>query len=186
VGFVSVLHFPDEHILSDIGVGIILIAWFTSIGHGFAVRRLYLRILAKQKLEYESQQLRDQERLSNRPMTNGQTVPVNEPSEEKEDQQLLGPININRVRLDEITLLPGIHSFLAKEIIQIRNKEGQFKTIEDFALKTKIKPHILSKAKSYIVFSDKDLQEKIAEKELEKEVEAQAESSPKKGRIVDY
>ncbi len=46
-------------------------------------------------------------------------------------QVLNGPININKATASELKVLPGIGESTANKIIEYRNKNGKFKTIED-------------------------------------------------------
>lgn len=99
---------------------------------------------------------------------------ANEPKEIKK-------ININKANEEEIAQLPSIPLFLAKKIIKKREEEGPFTSIKHLATTTNIKPHILMRSKSYIVFADEDL---IDLEDDGKEVVNKKSNS--KGRIVDF
>lgn len=175
-GFILINYFDNAHILSDIGVGLIMGAWLTAIGHGFSIRRKYLKIIANQGQGKNLTEI-NKEHIS--VVTAGE-MKRNSPKENKKiDPQI---INMNRATEKQISQLPAIHPFLAKEIIKIRKKVKKFKSLEHFARVTNVKPHILAKAKNYMMFSDKEV--KIAESN--KLTSKKKNKGKRKGRIVDY
>lgn len=59
-------------------------------------------------------------------------------------------INVNAAEASEISLLPGINIVSAKKIIEYRNKNGNFKSVEDFLSVAKVKEHFILKVKEMI------------------------------------
>src|SRR5699024_6570390 len=53
VSFVMTGAFDTEHFMINIGVGILLAAWFSCMIHSFAVRQKYLNIIFRRKVHYE-------------------------------------------------------------------------------------------------------------------------------------
>jgi competence protein ComEA len=64
---------------------------------------------------------------------------------------LEGQININTATAEQLVLLPGIGKKTADTIIEYRTKNGNFKTIDDFAKVKGIGPKKLEKIKKYLV-----------------------------------
>src|SRR5690625_4688916 len=188
--FVMTGTFDTEHIMSNIGVGILLTAWFSYMIHSFAVRQQYLNIVFRRKVHYEhglntqvSKQVVDVSEMKEQQAK--QTQLQNKKVENKEKQQKLTPpqvININKATEEEISTLPSIHPFLAKNIVKAREKVNQFESIEHLATVVNIKPHILNKSKPYIIFAD----EKVSSQKAQHKRESEKEKVRKSGRMVDY
>ena len=66
------------------------------------------------------------------------------------DTQVLGKININTATQEQLTALPGVGEAKAKTIIEYRNTNGPFKTIEDIKNVTGIGDSLFAKIKDYI------------------------------------
>ncbi|MCM1339523.1 MAG: helix-hairpin-helix domain-containing protein [Muribaculaceae bacterium] len=60
-------------------------------------------------------------------------------------------IDVNNVQAAELSLLPGINIVLAKKLIEHRNINGNFKSVEEFLEVANLKPHFISKIKSMII-----------------------------------
>lgn len=171
-GFILINYYDDTHFLSDIGTGLLLGGWLTAIGHGLAIRKKYLHIIAREITGPASLNQNDKQLAE---------APIKERTKERvEREEPPEIININKATEREISLLPSIHPFLAKEIVSVRTKVKRFKSLEHFARETNVKPHILSKAKQYIVFTDEQLIDKSDEHKTE------VTETNRKGRIVDY
>lgn len=179
-GFILINYYHEDHILSDVGVGFIMAGWLTAIGHGFSVRGKYLEIMARNrrekhlaKVERENVSIVTADELKKKRETT--------PKRKTPKENLVKPkvINVNHATENEISRLPAIHPFLAKEIIKIRKKEKRFKSLEHFARATNIKPHILAQAKDYMKFTDRDVK-------ASEEQQHQTERKKSKGRVVDY
>lgn len=68
-------------------------------------------------------------------------------------------IDVNNASADELSALPGINIILAKKIVEYRNLNGMFKSVEDFIQAAKVKPHFVDKIRSMVIIgvkSDKD------------------------------
>ena len=100
----------------------------------------------------------------------------------KQSQELVGigdlvnqhntKINVNAVEASELSLLPGINIVMAKKIIEYRNINGNFKTIENFLEVANVKEHFIQKIKEMIYIGQS------------KDYDSSAEEY-EQGRIVD-
>lgn len=59
-------------------------------------------------------------------------------------------INVNTVTSSELSILPGINIVGAKKIIEYRDMNGYFETVEDFLKVANVKPHFEEKIKNMI------------------------------------
>jgi competence ComEA-like helix-hairpin-helix protein len=57
------------------------------------------------------------------------TVPAPEPTAEESDRKFL--VNINRCTAEDLQQIPGVGAALARRIVEYRNQNGQFKSIEE-------------------------------------------------------
>ena len=62
-----------------------------------------------------------------------------------------GKINLNKATAEELTQLKGIGMKYAEKIVQYRDKNGPFKTVEDLLNVQGIGPRTLEKNKGHIV-----------------------------------
>jgi len=189
--FTMVGMYDTEHFMSGIGVGILLVAWFSCMIHSFAVRQHYLNIIFKRKVHYEhglntqvNKQVVDvsemkERRTKQKKQVQNKKVKNNEKQKKPTSPQV---ININKATEEEICTLPSIHPFLAKNIVKAREKVNQFESIEHLATVVNIKPHILNKSKPYIIFAD----EKVSSQKAQHKRESEKEKVRKSGRMVDY
>jgi competence protein ComEA len=69
----------------------------------------------------------------------------------KKAPELEGQININTATAEQLVMLPGIGKKTADATIEYRTKNGNFKTIDDFAKVKGIGPKKLEKIKKYLV-----------------------------------
>ncbi len=60
-------------------------------------------------------------------------------------------IDVNSVQAPELAVLPGINIVQAKKLVEHRNINGLFKSVEEFIQVANVKPHFVSKIKSMIV-----------------------------------
>ena len=67
-----------------------------------------------------------------------------------QDGQVLGKININTATVEQLTALPGVGESKAKSIVEYRNTNGNFNTIEDIKNVTGIGDSLFAKIKDYI------------------------------------
>jgi len=67
-----------------------------------------------------------------------------------EEENSSGVININRASLEELMELPGIGQQKAQDIIEYRNQNGQFNTIEEIQNVSGIGPTIFENIKNVI------------------------------------
>ena len=59
-------------------------------------------------------------------------------------------INVNAVESTELALLPGINIVMAKKIIEYRNANGAFKSIDEFLSIAKVKEHFIPKIREMV------------------------------------
>lgn len=79
-------------------------------------------------------------------------------------------LDINNCSEIELTELPGISIVMAKKAIKKRDAIGGFKTIEDFFLYMKLKPHMESQLKEKIIVKKMKIAQKI-QKNTERSVD---------------
>lgn len=60
-------------------------------------------------------------------------------------------IDVNAVGASELSLLPGVNIVLAKKIVEYRDTNGLFKSVDDFLKVAEVKEHFVPKIKSMIV-----------------------------------
>lgn len=82
-------------------------------------------------------------------------------------------MNINAVEASEIAILPGVNIVMAKKIIEYRNTNGLFKTVDDFINTLNVKEHFIPKIREMIYAG-----ESIATNK--------SEDNDDYGRIVDF
>ena len=63
-------------------------------------------------------------------------------------------IDINNATDEEIATLPGVNIILAKKAIEYRNKNGYFRTLEQFMKIVNVKPNFASKIKTMIYLGE--------------------------------
>ena len=67
-----------------------------------------------------------------------------------EDAQSDGKLNLNKATKEELMTLPGVGASRAESIIQYRNENGGFKSIEEIMLISGIKEGLFEKIKDFI------------------------------------
>lgn len=65
-------------------------------------------------------------------------------------------VNVNKATAGEIAVLHGINIAIAKKIVEHRNLNGPFKTIEEFLEVADVKEHFIPQIKEIITLSDDD------------------------------
>lgn len=181
--FVIVGWADRDHMLSDIFVSVLLVAWISCIIHSFAVRQRYLNIIFKRKIQYEYG-LSSIANKTTKQRTEKKKQPLGTVSPAKQVTTIskLQVININKASVEEISSLPSIHMFLAKMIIQARNKVNRFESLEHIAELINVEPHVLERSAPYIAFTDKE----IANLKVQLEMNPDMNKTKKSGRLVDY
>lgn len=81
-------------------------------------------------------------------------------------------INVNTVTSSELSILPGINIVMAKKIVEYRDKNGYFNSIEDFLKAANVKEHFVEKIKPLIT--------------VEIPKETNDEDDTYEGRIIDF
>lgn len=78
---------------------------------------------------------------------------------EKQYKKPKEKIDINKASEEELAKLPGINIILAKKIVQYRNLNSGFTSVDEFYSKMKIKPHFQEQLKTLISISDFEWEE---------------------------
>lgn len=182
--------FPVDSMVYDFSIGIILIGWIIACVHAFSARRVYLKRLEKMVNEYRSgtaEQKRVHAGTVPLPASgNLSHVPKKKASGESRRETSPSvpgkPVDMNAAGREEIAAIPSIGNILAGKIIDIRERHGHFESFSHFVSLTEIQPHVLAKAKPWMVFpedrkEDPPSQDKLEEKDGEKY---------RAGRIVDF
>lgn len=81
-------------------------------------------------------------------------------------------INVNTVTSSELSILPGINIVLAKKIIEYRDLNGYFETVDDFLSVANVKEHFAQKITSMII--------------VEKPEQKDDNDDMYEGRIIDF
>lgn len=81
-------------------------------------------------------------------------------------------INVNTATSSELSILPGINIVMAKKIVEYRDKNGYFNSVEDFFSAANVKEHFVEKIKPLIT--------------VEIPQENHDEDDTYEGRIIDF
>ena len=81
---------------------------------------------------------------------NDACISQNKSTNKKEDNNEITIVSINTASLEQLKTLPGIGESKANDIIKYREKEGNFKTIEDIKNVSGIGDSLFEKIKDYI------------------------------------
>jgi|SRR5690625_3014021 len=178
-----------DHILTDIFVSVLLVAWVSCIIHSFAVRQRYLNIIFQRKVQYEyglssilNKTTVDPASIKQRTEKTKQPLGAVSPAKQVTTTSDPDVININNASVEEISSLPSIHMFLAKKIIQARDKVNRFESLEHIAELIHVQSHVLEKSAPYIAFDDQE----IASLKAQLETKPDMKKMTKSGRLVDY
>ena len=176
---------PDDHILSDISVAILLGQWIAAWVQATKVRPIYLKKMAM-KENPELAKSEDSVTEEIKPKT-FKPIPKYKAGHqpEKSAQAIATPkvLNINKASQDEIASLPDFNNVLAKRVIDVRRKVGSFESMPHLIEALNIKPHIIAKAKPYITFED---QNRIHLESKQEDKDAAYKRKYTTGRVVDY
>src|SRR5690625_2854 len=178
--FVFTELFPEEHIVFDLSVGIIIFGWVAACVHAFLARSEYLYLLARKLHPEQVTEVHFKKKQPTR-MNIKEKQPKKTIIPTKQEEKNPQVINMNKATEEELKQLPSIGPFLAKQIIAVRKKVKRFASYAHLVEVLEIKPHVLLKAKEFMVFSDEELETPDEPKEKQK-----ATLTKKSGRIVDY
>lgn len=69
---------------------------------------------------------------------------------EKQSQHVLPPVDLNGCQISDLTRIPEFSARLAAKTIQVRNRIGQFRSIEHFGALLELPPRCLDKYRPYL------------------------------------
>lgn len=99
------------------------------------------------------------------------TTPLNKISDKVFSNDNSTLINLNKASESELASLPGVGPILAKKAITVREKQGYFKSVDDFINFIGVKPHYVDKIKKIATVSP---------------IENNQSSFNSGGRIIDF
>ncbi|MFD1449762.1 MULTISPECIES: ComEA family DNA-binding protein [Oceanobacillus] len=179
--------YPKESFIYDASVMLILGGWIAAWINAVISRKTYLQLLVKQtksearRMSAPSYDI--QETYSLDPSAeSSQSVDTPKPVEEPINYNTSLPaekVNMNTAAQKEIAAIPSLGNILAGQIVEIRKRRGPFHNFSHFVELMDIKPHILAKAKPFMVFSNEDLGDRESEHSTD-------HSKYSSGRVVDY
>ncbi|WP_097026722.1 ComEA family DNA-binding protein [Clostridium peptidivorans] len=147
------------------GIGGVL--WIIFMVHSIKITKEYLirrEILSEADYKFNKEdglkeKIRREYNLNNNmdEFTNKDEEPTNEffkssLSNQENIKQAEIKVDINHALEGDIAKIPSIGSIRAKKIVEIRNTQGAFKDLNDFAIRTDLKPHIVDKIRDNIYF----------------------------------
>src|SRR5690625_3296633 len=138
--FIISENFPEDHLIYDLSIGLVLFGWVAAWGHALLARIEYLQIRALRVQSKNNSPAIRSEEIKPVQHTQNQSIQENPVKERDKNPQI---ININRATEEEISELPSVGPFLAKEIIAVREKIFQFTSYSHMVNALKIKPHVL-------------------------------------------
>lgn len=80
-------------------------------------------------------------------------------------------LDINTCSEEDFLTLPGMSLSLAKRAVEIRDTQGEYRSVDDFVARNGIKPHFMVQMESRVYVKEK--------------VEKKTSESPKRGRMLD-
>ncbi|WP_102026760.1 ComEA family DNA-binding protein [Salirhabdus sp. Marseille-P4669] len=180
-----------DHIIFEISLVIALAAWVISIIHGFNARREYLRLLAT-KIIKDPYITTPPYLVKTRYFNTKGPMEVNTIKKIKKkkknvsipvaDKEKPFMLPINKASLKDIASHPYISNVVARQIVDARKRVKTFESFAHLVQETNMKPHVIAKAKPYLIFDEK-AQTKEHPPEKQEEVKKKEYST---GRIVDY
>ncbi len=195
-------HFNEEHIVYDLSVGLVIMGWIAAFVQAFLGRIEYLQLLARRiapdkmpplMVQPRNQQIRTRSTITPSTKPAPTKHPMKRKKNRKKAQKKPTFVNINNATEAQLKKLPSVGSFMAKEIIIVRNKVSAFTSYTHLVNSLNVKPHVLIKAKPYIVFSDEELRNKRKndnnrqnKQNQHKPDQQQLERRKQTGRVVDY
>ncbi|MBC5635674.1 helix-hairpin-helix domain-containing protein [Ornithinibacillus sp. BX22] len=187
-------NYDSDSTFFNLSILLVCAGWVAAWVHAFQARREYLRIIALQVI---NDPLRHTPPYivnttypfpgAKEPFENIKHVKKQKTSTSVTEQKEPFVININGASMQEIASHPYIGNILARQIVQVRDKVGEFKSFAHLVEETNMKPHIIAKAKPYIQFSE-ELQTTPSnwEDKEKKPSGSTVKKEPTSGRIVDY
>lgn len=177
---------------------VVCVGWIAAWVHAFQARREYLRILAINIINDPNRKTPPFKVKTNYPFpgltVNQEYCDIKQVKKNKSDAPVVRQkepfmLDVNKANLEEIASHPYIGSITARQIVQARHKIGEFHSLEHLLQETNMKPHIIAKAKPYIIVNDV-VKPSANTFETNNSNQYQSDSSKKEnpisGRIVDY
>lgn len=197
--FIVMEVFPEEHVIYDLSLGLLIFGWISNCVHAFLARIEYLTFLARQIAPDKMNKLHGKSRYNDNIASHQKVIGKQKPAPSKHTMKRKNTnkkprkqptlININTASESKLKQLPSVGPFLAKEIIIVREKVFTFTSYTHLVTALNVKPHVLAKAKPYIVFSDQELRQRSKENNSNNKNTTSTKSPPTKkqtGRVVDY
>ncbi|MBU5468595.1 helix-hairpin-helix domain-containing protein [Virgibacillus sp. MSJ-26] len=178
----------SDTLYEDISYGLLFFSWSIGIAHAFLVRRKYLVIRAERIRQHS---LKFRGPGQNEFVQPAATISRDDLSSIKLKEKTVDSrpelerpkvVNVNKATKEELAAIPSISNIIAAEIIRKRQEIGKFHSFRQFIGEMNMKPHVLARAKPYLIFSDEE-----GENDQMKEMNRnRKKSNYKAGRIVDY
>lgn len=172
--------FPEDHWFYDLAFTIYFVGWIVSIIHCIKIRPEYLLRLEavqatgkneldelKRKIAMEYGTKKEKELASQEQKKRELKV-----TEEKKEDKPISVVSINDATVEELGKIPGIGTLFAKKIVDVREQEGGFTSLDHFVAALNIKPHVLERIEPYLSFPEKEVVEEPKKKAT--------------GRIIDF
>ena len=164
----------DQYYISEAGIEKIIYA----LDHEYAVGKKNERKIAEDfciSMDALAELMRDQRYEVKNIMTMQEEKTDAIGAEENSEKEM---VDINQCGLDELITLPSIHIILAKQLLDYRESQGGFQSVDEFIQVAQIKPHLLEKAMQRLVCGQY--------KSKKKKEEKSGRRVRLKGRIVEY
>lgn len=159
----------------DVSLTICLASWIISIIHAVSMRRIYLLTLearAKGESVPQRKEIIPTKAMVEKAQETGGRMKLDE----------LAPpqvVKVNEATAEQLSRIPSITALLAQEIVNERSEHGAYQSFEQFINRLQLKPHIIIKAKPFLLFPNTFDGSRQSSPQ-----DSQAQS--RKGRVVDY
>jgi|SRR5690625_89627 len=187
INFFIVSEFELEDTLyGDISFGVLLFSWVIGIAHAFLARPKYLVIRAERIRQHslkfkglnQNESVKPAATISRDALS---SIKLNEKAVDSHPESVTSQVvNVNEATKQELAAIPSISNIIAAEIIRKRQEVGKFYSFRQFIGEMNMKPHVLARAKPYLLFSDETGDPTEDKNKIEKKLNYKA------GRIVDY
>ncbi|MFA8439484.1 ComEA family DNA-binding protein [Pueribacillus sp. YX66] len=139
--FILTEFYPDDHIVSDLSIWLLIFGWIFALIHGFLARDEYLHMLSEKTYAHPVHYIHS---------------PVTSPRTHQREKKNPTIVNINKATAKELEQLPSINSFLANKMVAVRRDIGHYRSFSHLIESIGVKQHILEDAKEFLIFSHND------------------------------